>query len=69
MRVLLISQYFFPEVGATQTRMMEFARALTDAGHEVDVLTEFPNHPAGVIPDSYKAVSYTHLTLPTILRV
>ena len=54
MRVLLISQYFFPEVGATQTRMMEFARALTDAGHEVDVLTEFPNHPAGVIPDSYK---------------
>ena len=54
MRVLLISQYFFPEVGATQTRMMEFARALTEAGHEVDVLTEFPNHPAGVIPDSYK---------------
>ena len=54
MRVLLISQYFFPEVGATQTRMMEFARALNEAGHEVDVLTEFPNHPAGVIPDSYK---------------
>ena len=54
MRVLLISQYFFPEVGATQTRMMEFARAFIEAGHEVDVLTEFPNHPAGVIPDSYK---------------
>jgi glycosyltransferase involved in cell wall biosynthesis len=54
MRVLLVSQYFFPEVGATQTRMMEFARALTDAGHQVDVLTEFPNHPAGVIPDSYR---------------
>jgi glycosyltransferase involved in cell wall biosynthesis len=54
MRVLLISQYFFPEVGATQTRMMEFARALSDGGHDVDVLTEFPNHPAGVIPDSYK---------------
>lgn len=54
MRVLLVSQYFFPEVGATQTRMMEFSRALVAAGHEVDVLTEFPNHPAGVIPESYK---------------
>lgn len=54
MRVLLLSQYFFPEVGATQTRMWEFARALSAAGHEVDVLTEFPNHPAGVIPPEYR---------------
>jgi glycosyltransferase involved in cell wall biosynthesis len=54
MRILLLSQYFYPEVGATQTRMMEFARALASAGHEVDVLTEFPNHPLGVIPDSYR---------------
>src|SRR5262249_8287657 len=53
MKVLLLSQYFFPEVGATQTRMYEFARALTDAGHEVTVLTEFPNHPTGVIPARY----------------
>lgn len=54
MRVLLLTQYFFPEVGATQTRMYEFARALTEAGHEVTVLTEFPNHPAGVIPPRYR---------------
>jgi glycosyltransferase involved in cell wall biosynthesis len=54
MRVLLVSQYFFPEVGATQTRMREFAQALTEAGHEVDVLTEFPNHPSGVIPQNYR---------------
>ncbi len=54
MRVLLLSQYFFPEVGATQTRMYEFARALVRRGHEVDVLTEFPNHPAGVMPPEYR---------------
>jgi glycosyltransferase involved in cell wall biosynthesis len=54
MRVLLISQYFHPEVGATQTRMREFARALVAAGHDVDVLTEFPNHPTGVFPDGYR---------------
>jgi len=53
MRVLLLSQYFFPEVGATQTRMYEFARALAEVGHEVDVLTEFPNHPVGIIPSEY----------------
>lgn len=54
MRVLLVSQYFHPEVGATQTRMFEFARALAEAGHAVDVLAEFPNHPTGVIPPVYR---------------
>jgi glycosyltransferase involved in cell wall biosynthesis len=54
MRVLLLSQYFFPEVGATQTRMYQFAKTLAELGHTVDVLTEFPNHPTGVIPDSYR---------------
>jgi len=54
MTVLLVTQYFHPEIGATQTRMMAFAQALVDGGHTVDVLTEFPNHPAGVIPSRYK---------------
>lgn len=53
MKVLLLTQYFFPEVGATQTRMYEFARALTEGGHDVTVVTEFPNHPIGVIPPRY----------------
>ncbi len=54
MKVLILSQYFFPEVGATQTRMYEFARALVAQGHQVDVLTEFPNHPGGVMPPDYR---------------
>lgn len=54
MKVLLVSQYFAPEVGATQNRMMEFTRALVRAGHHVDVLTEVPNHPSGVIAASFR---------------
>ena len=53
-RVLYLSQYFPPEVGATQTRAHEMARALVAAGHQVTMLTEVPNHPAGVIPPAYR---------------
>ena len=55
MKVLLVSQYFAPEVGATQNRMMEFTRALVRAGHHVDVLAEVPNHPSGVIASAFRA--------------
>lgn len=54
MRILYVSQYFPPEIGATQARAREMARGLVRAGHEVTVLTEFPNHPKGVIPESYR---------------
>lgn len=53
-RILLVTQYFHPEVGATQTRMYEFAKNLSASGHDVTVLCEFPNHPHGVIPQEYK---------------
>ena len=54
MRVLYLSQYFPPEIGATQTRAYEMARGLVEAGHQVTVLTEFPNHPEGIIPPEYR---------------
>lgn len=49
MRILLLSQYFPPEVGATQTRVVTFARHLSSAGHDVTVIAELPNHPIGRI--------------------
>jgi glycosyltransferase involved in cell wall biosynthesis len=52
--VLFITQYFTPEVGATQTRIHAFARACLARGHRVTVLTEFPNHPHGRIPPAYR---------------
>ncbi len=54
MRVLYLTQYFPPEIGATQTRAREMASGLVRAGHEVTVVTEFPNHPHGVIPAEYR---------------
>jgi glycosyltransferase involved in cell wall biosynthesis len=53
MRVILVSQYFPPEVGATQSRMQSFAEHLAEVGHQVTVITEFPNHPMGVFPPEY----------------
>ncbi len=58
MRVLFLSQYFPPEIGATQSRAREMARGLVRAGHEVTVVTEVPNHPTGVIPPSYRGRAF-----------
>ena len=48
MRIGLVSQYFAPEIGATQNRMAVFADGLVQRGHEVVVVCEQPNHPGGV---------------------
>jgi glycosyltransferase involved in cell wall biosynthesis len=54
LRIVLLSQYFPPEVGATQARIQTFAEHLSSQGHDVTVICEFPNHPHGVIPDRYR---------------
>jgi len=54
MRILYLSQYFPPEVGATQARAHDLAAGLVSAGHSVVVLCELPNHPSGIIPPTYR---------------
>lgn len=58
LRILLLSQYFPPEVGATQSRMQAFAEYLAARGHRVTVICEFPNHPHGVVPAEYRGRLY-----------
>src|SRR5688500_1034422 len=58
LRILLLSQYFPPEIGATQSRMQAFAEHLSARGHDVTVIAEFPNHPHGVIPPEYRGRLY-----------
>jgi colanic acid biosynthesis glycosyl transferase WcaI len=53
-RLLFVTHYFHPEVGAAPTRILELAGELASHGHEVTVLTGFPNYPDGVIPPSYR---------------
>ncbi len=66
MRILYLSQYFPPEVGATQTRAYEMARGLIRAGHQVTMITELPNHPSGIIPPAYRGKLYDRTDLDGI---
>ncbi|MEQ8324573.1 MAG: glycosyltransferase family 4 protein [Vicingaceae bacterium] len=54
MKILLLTQYFPPEVGAPQNRLFELAIRLKASGVEVDVLTAMPNYPSMLIHDEYK---------------
>jgi glycosyltransferase involved in cell wall biosynthesis len=54
LRVLIVSQYFPPEVGAPQTRLFELARRLVERGHRVRVLAPWPSYPTGVVPARYR---------------
>jgi colanic acid biosynthesis glycosyl transferase WcaI len=53
-KILYLSQYFPPEMGAPAARASELARHWADAGHEVTILTGFPNHPTGVVHPDYR---------------
>ena len=46
MRILIIAQYFPPEISATGRRAQELAGSLARRAHDVTVLTGRPNHPA-----------------------
>jgi putative colanic acid biosynthesis glycosyltransferase WcaI len=41
-------------MGAPAARASELARHWSEAGHEISVLTGFPNHPTGVVPESWR---------------
>lgn len=54
MRILYVSQYFPPEIGAPAVRVHDLARMWVQQGHDVTVLTGFPNHPTGVLNPAYR---------------
>ena len=54
MKILFITQYFHPEVGAASTRITDLANALAEMGHCVTVVAEFPNYPTGTLTKEYK---------------
>lgn len=53
MRILIVSQYFSPEVTAASLRLGTFAEGLAALGHEVEVISEVPSHPEGVIAPGF----------------
>lgn len=54
MKVVYICHYFHPEIGAPSARILEMSGEWVRSGHEVTVVTCFPNHPTGVVPKQYR---------------
>ena len=54
LRVIFLTHYFAPEVGAPQSRLLELATRVVAAGHTVTVVTGFPNYPTGIVPPDYR---------------
>jgi len=71
LRILVVSQYFPPEAGATQNRLGTFVSALAARGHRVTVICEQPCHPAGVFQPGFgnRPVLSQHETGVTIHRL
>lgn len=53
MNIGVFTHYFTPEIGAPSARVHEMAREWVAMGHEVQVATCFPNHPAGQVHPGY----------------
>ncbi len=58
MKIALFTHYFWPELGAPSARLLELGRAWAARGHDVSVVTNFPNHPTGVVPEAYQGRSF-----------
>lgn len=68
MRILILTQWFNPE---PTFKGLPFAKELVKLGHEVEVLTGFPNYPDGKIYDGYRIQPLQRETMDgvPILRV
>lgn len=58
MKIIVICHYFPPEIGAPSARLYEMSKRWVELGNEVHIVTCFPNHPTGIIPDEYKGLKY-----------
>ena len=54
MKILILSQYFPPEIGAPQNRLFELACRLQSHNIEINVLTAMPNYPHMEIHEKYR---------------
>lgn len=58
-RIGFVTQWYDPELDSG-TYPAVIARALRDDGHEVQVVTGFPNYPTGRLHDGYRLRPYRH---------
>ena len=58
MRILFLTDNFPPEVNAPASRTYDHAKEWVKAGHDVTVITCFPNFPKGEVYDGYRNKLY-----------
>jgi len=58
MKILILTLYFPPEIGAAPTRLHAIALELAKLGHSVEVVTGMPNYPQGRIFPAYRTRLY-----------
>lgn len=54
MKLVILTQYFLPEMGAPQNRLFDLANGLMRLGWEVSVVTAMPNYPTGKIFSTHR---------------
>lgn len=63
MKIVILSQYFPPEVGAPQNRLYELAQRLHARGHYITVFTAMPNYPAMKVHPEYRGKRFCSETM------
>lgn len=58
MKILFLTQYFPPEIGAPQNRLYELAIRIQKQGIDITVLTAMPNYPSMEIHKEYEGLKY-----------
>lgn len=58
MNILLVTEYFPPEIGAGSVRAFENSKRWVENGINVTVITGFPDYPDGIIPKKYRGYKF-----------
>lgn len=66
MRILLLAQWFFPE---PDIRITSLANSLVERGHQVTIITGFPNYPHGRIYPGYRQRLWQRETMPNGVHI
>lgn len=64
MKILLFTQWFDPE---PTFKGLTFAKELVSQGHEVEVLTGYPNYPGGKVYSGYNIKPYTKMIMDGVV--
>ena len=67
MRILVVSQYFWPE----NFRINDLVQEFVQRGHDITVLTGFPNYPSGEVFEDFRNApsAFSHFSGAKVCRV